>query len=103
MFTGNENHDITLDEAAALTKKYRDSVPDGSRKGAFFGRAAIEAILAQADCVGIRYYHGINDRGEPVLVLTGADANENDLFNGALAELAVPCPTMCSTANPLNS
>ena len=103
MFTGNENHDITLADAAALTKKYRDSVPDGSRKGAFFGRAAIEAILAQADAVGIRYYHGIDDRGEPVLVLTGADANENDLYQGLLAERAMPCPTQCGTNNPLNS
>jgi len=101
-FTGNEDHSITLADAAVLTKKYRDSVPDGSRKGGFFGRAALEAILAQDTCVGIRYYHGINDRDEPVLVLVGADRDENDLYNGALAEIAMPCPTLCSTNNPLN-
>jgi len=102
-FTGNEDHSITLADAAVLTKKYRDSVAAGTRIAGFFGRAAIEAILAQADSVGIRYYHGINDRSEPVLVLVGADADENDLYQGVLAEAAMPCPTRCSSANALNS
>lgn len=108
MFTGNENHDISLADAAAMTKKYRNSSPAGSRKGGFFGRAAIEAILAQSDaagipCAGIRYYHGTNDRNEPVIILVGAGADENDLHTGNLAEFAAPCPTFCSSNNPLNS
>jgi len=108
MFTGNENHDISLGDAAAMTKRYRDSVTPATRKGGFFGRAAIEAILAQSDgagnpCAGIRYYHGLNDRSEPVIILVAADKDENDLHTGALAEFAMPCPTQCSTNNPLNS
>lgn len=102
MFTGNEDHQITLAEAAAMTKRYRLSVPTGSRKGGFFGRAAIEAILAQANCVGIRYYYGLNSTGEPVIILAGTDANEDDLYKGELAEFAIPCPTQCGSSNPLN-
>ena len=102
MFTGNENHDITLADASAMTKLYRQSVPIGSCKGGFFGRDAIEAILAQAGCVGIRYYHGIDPKGEPVIILVGADANEDDLYNGKLLEFAIPCPTQCGTGNALN-
>ena len=103
MFTGQENHDISLADASAMTKKFRQSVPDDSRKGGFFGRDAIEAILAQRDCVGIRYYHGINDRGEPVIILVGVTADENDMYTGLLAEIAEPCPDQCSTPNSLNS
>jgi hypothetical protein len=103
MFTGSENHDISLADAAAMTKLYRQSVPAGSRKGGFFGRDAIEALLAQANCVGIRYYHGLDSRGEPVIILVGVDANENDLHTGQLLEFAIPCPTQCGTNNALNS
>ena len=103
MFTGNENHDITLDEASAMTKLYRQSVPSGSRKGGFFGRDAIEALLAQTDCVGIRYYHGIDSRGEPVIILVGVVANEDDLYAGDLLEFAIPCPNQCGANNALNS
>src|ERR1041385_3761156 len=103
MFTGNEDQSITLDEASSMTKKYRDSVPAGSRKGGFFGRDGLESILAQDGCVGIRYYNGLNAAGEPVIILVGADKYENDLYEGTLLEFAEPCPTRCSGNNPLNS
>lgn len=102
MFTGHEIHDIALDDAAAMTKLYRLSVPTDSCKGGFFGRDAIEAVLAQSTCVGIRYYHGIDSKGEPVIILVGVDANENDLHTGKLLEFAIPCPTQCGSGNPLN-
>jgi len=103
MFTGGENHNISLDEASTMTKLYRQSLPVASRKGGFFGRDAIESVLAQADCVGIRYYHGINSKGEPVIILVGTDANEDDLVNGLLLEFAIPCPNQCGASNSLNS
>jgi hypothetical protein len=102
MFTGNEDHSITLADASAMTEAYRESVPDGSRKGGFFGRDAIETILAQEGCVGIRYYNGINSKDEPVIILVGADKDENDLYTGAIMEFAIPCPTQCGSNNPLN-
>ena len=102
MFTGREDHTITLDEAAAMTKIYRQSVPSTARKGGFFGRDAILKILNQEDCVGIRYYHGINSAGEPVIILCGALANEDAMDDGALVEFAIPCPTQCGSSNPLN-
>jgi hypothetical protein len=103
MFTGHETHDIPLADAAAMTKIYRQSVPTGSRKGGFFSRDAIESILADATCMGIRYYHGINNKGEPVIILVGADANEDDITAGALLEFAIPCPNQCGSNNALNS
>lgn len=102
-FTGNEDHSITLSEAAHLTKNYRDSVSTGSTIAHYFGKDAINAILAQEECVGIRIYYGLKDNGEKQLVICGVKANKDDLYQGELAERSVPCPADCSTSNPLNS
>src|SRR5262245_55587198 len=102
MFTGSEDHDISLADAAAMTKAYRMSMPTGSRKGGFFGRDGIESLLAQEGCVGIRYYHGLDSRGEPVIILVGTDENEDDLVDGRLLEFAIPCPNQCGASNALN-
>lgn len=102
-FTGQENHDITLDDAAGMTKRYRDAGINRI-KGGFFGRDALEAILAQSDCVGIRFYFALDAATVPdmTVVLLGAKANEDDIANGRLAEFALPCPNQCGTTNKLN-
>lgn len=102
-FTGDENHVILIKDAAALTARFRATIQPGAKIGGYFGRTAIEAILQQAGCVGIRYYYGIDDKKNQVMVLVGVDANENDLVTGKIAEISLPCPHYCSTANLLNS
>lgn len=102
-FTGKENHSISLDDAAHLTKNYRDNNPPGITLGHYFGRDAIDAILAQDECVGIRIYYGLTDEGTKQLVITGVDADKNDLYDGVLAERSILCPPDCGTLNPLNS
>lgn len=101
-FTGNENHSITLADASKMTKDFRDNNP-GAVLGGFFGRDAIEAILAQTDCVGIRYYNAETSTGEHTIILVGAKANQDDLANGLLAEFARPNPPYQSSNNALNS
>lgn len=102
-FTGLENHDISWDQAAAMTRRYRDARLNEIR-GGFFSRAAIEKILKQSDCVGIRIYLGLDADTEPKLtmVLSGALENEDDIEDGLLAEFAKPCPSQCGKANALN-
>jgi hypothetical protein len=102
-FTGNEDHSITLADAAALTARYRQQMSPGQIKAGFFGRKAIEAILAQPNCAGIRIYFGLNAANEQELVLVDAMANENDMENGVIAENVIKCPPICPAANPLNS
>jgi hypothetical protein len=102
-FTGDENHGITLNEAAQLTANYRASHPASTIKGFFYGKQAIMGILTQEKCVGIRIYYAQDLAGNPTMVITGVDENENDLYQGQLAEFGQPCPTRCSVANPLNS
>ena len=101
-FTGEENHSIPLSEAAALTANYRANHP-GSVLGEYFSKKAILEILSQQDCVGIRIYFGEDDQHVSHLVITGVDKDENDLYNGNLAELGISCPPNCSLPNPLNS
>lgn len=101
-FTGNENHSITLDEASAWTKTYRVANPQ-ALKGHFYGKTALQNILNQTGCVGIRAYYAIDNNGQKQLILVGVDANENDLYNGLLAERSRPCPPYCGSNNVLNS
>jgi len=102
-FTGNEEHDFPLAAAAELTKNYRVSSPTGSTISHFFGKKAIQDILDQETCVGIRIYYALDVDGQKQLIVVGANASENDLFQGKLAERSRACPTMCSASNPLNS
>jgi hypothetical protein len=102
LFTGNENHDIPLMEAAELTGNFRNAHP-GAVIGQYFGKKAISDIITQEHCVGIRIYYAQTTEGAPQLVITGVDCHGNDMYTGHLAEFGQPCPTHCSSANPLNS
>ena len=85
-----------------MTKNYRDTITAGQTIAHYFGKAAIEAILDQESCVGIRLYYGL-DEGVKQIIAVGVNANENDLYNGLLAERTIQCPQHCSAANPLNA
>jgi hypothetical protein len=101
-FTGNEDHGITLSEAAAMTANYRNDNPDETIAH-YFGKAAITDIFNQNGCVGMRVYYGLDDTGKKQLIIVGVDANGNDLYNGKLAERSFKCPPDCGAVNPLNS
>lgn len=102
MFTGNEDHSITLAAAAAMTKNYRDNNPSSATIAHFIGKDALQDLLNQAGCVGVRIYYGLDD-GKKELVLTGVNSGQNDLYTGILLDRTVKCPQDCSAANPLNS
>ena len=97
----NQNHDISLAEACDMTERYRNSPLFNGVNGGFFGKTAIQEILDQDDCAGIRYYYGVNSQNEPVLVLVGVTEDNKDLADGKLAELSVPCPYVCDNSSPL--
>ncbi len=102
-FTGNEDHSITLADAAELTARFRDNMPWDDTIAEFFGKSALLDILNQEDCVGIRLYYGFDSNMRPSLVAVGAKPNEDDLVNGYLAQHARKCPVFCSSPNDLNS
>lgn len=85
-----------------MTKRYRDTIQPGEVIGVFMGKNKIKEILAQNECVGIRFYFAKDGNNENTLVVVGADSNENDLANGLIADKLSKCPPNCSNSNPLN-
>ena len=103
-YTGNENHEISLNEAAELTQRFRDNLPVIDITTAeYFGKSALEDLLSQNGCVGIRVYYGIDSDMKKRLVIVGVNGEGNDLYEGNLMEVGVICPPFCSSNNPLNS
>lgn len=101
-YTGNENHTITLDQAAKYVQNFKNNPTAPAIKGGYFGRNIFEKILAQTGCVGIRYYYAKMDDGSPTLVLVGVDGNGHDMTQGVLGEVIIPCPPFCDSPNQLN-
>jgi hypothetical protein len=102
-FTGNEDHSINLETASEWTENYRNNKGPNDPLAHFFGRAVIESILAQTDCVGIRIYYALDENGAKQMVISGVKANEDDLYNGVLAEKALKSPPYKGSNNALNS
>ncbi|MGB2868423.1 MAG: hypothetical protein WBD36_08230 [Bacteroidota bacterium] len=103
IFTGMENHFVTLAEASRLTRNYRDTAPPGSAKGGYFGGNIFRKILAQPRSVGLRIYFAEHDNGTPTLVLVGVDREGSDLVYGEIGQEIWLCPPWCAKPNPLNN
>jgi hypothetical protein len=103
ILNSSQDHTISLADAEAMTKRYRDSSSFNGKYGGFFSKDGLLKILEQTDCAGIRYYYGLNSSEEPVLVLVGATEDNHDLYNGELAEMSTPCPSFCDTESPLRN
>jgi hypothetical protein len=100
-FTGNEAEQFPLVIAADWTKNYREANPNGIIAH-FFGKNIIQNILDQDGCMGIRIYYALDENGKKQLIIVGANAEENDIYNGIIAERSYICPPYCSSGNPLN-
>ncbi len=99
----DRSHRITLKQAAALTKRYRKYAEPSAEKGGLFNRHAIERLLAQPGCTGLRYYHGRQTDGRYAIVLVAVDEKGNDMERGLLLENHFPCPPFCGGDGELNS
>ncbi len=98
----SRDHHITLEEAAAYTRRYRLKVREGERGGAFHADQVRE-LLGQRECIALRYYYGREESGAQNLVLVGMDREGADMTDGTLLELRYPCPPYCADLNVLNS
>ncbi len=101
-FDGKEGEEFPIATAAEWTANYRTANPNGI-KAHFFGKDILNAILSQTGCMGIRMYYALDENGVQQMILVGANASQNDLYDGVIAERARPCPTYCdSSSSPLN-
>jgi len=101
-YTGNENHVVTLTQAAKYIQNFKSNPTAPTLKGGHFARSIFDKILAQKGCVGIRYYYAALDDGSPTIVLVGVDQDGNDIDSGVIGEATFPCPPFCGETNQLN-
>lgn len=100
-FNGREGGLITLEQGSEMTAKFRQNFPT-QIKARFFGKDVLNEILAQQGAMGIRMYFAQNSNNEMELVICAADENENDIL-AKIGDVSYPCPTRCSSQNPLNT
>jgi hypothetical protein len=86
------DHKVTITEARDLVDRRRRAAeqPAGA-----FKREALDRILGQTGCAGIRIYYGMHPDGQPALVLVGVDEYGEEMLDGELAEKNYPCPPFC--------
>jgi len=97
--------EIMLDDASDMTANFRANNPNPNGViGGFFSAETVQEVLDQDGCEGLRYYFArATETSDITIVLTGVDASGNDMYEGELRERSLPCPSMCSSENPLNS
>lgn len=100
-FTGNEDHTIPVKDAAAMNKRFRDTYTD-QPKGIYFSQSTLNDVLAQSNCVGIRFYFALDDSGQMRLTFCGVLANEDDII-GIVGDGGMLCPPHCGTNDALNT
>ena len=97
------DHRISLEDAAALTRRYRDEAGKGAERAGAFHAGQVSELLAEKGCVGLRIYYGKHEDGRDALILVGVDADDKDLTGGMVLNFQYPCPPYCGDGSPLNS
>lgn len=102
-FTGKEEHQITLEEAKKLIQNYKNKNTGQEIKAHYFGKEALQKLLEQEECVGIRIYYASQEDGTPELVIVGVNKEGKDLTSGIILERNWPCPPYCDGDSELNA
>jgi len=97
VFTGKENHCITLAEARHFVDNFRKVNDADVVKGGYFSREIYEKILSQEDCVGIRNYFAETTDCTPTLVVVGVDSRGHDQIHGVVGDDMILCPPHSSS------
>lgn len=97
----NSGEVIQLDEAIEYTHAFQEDNPE-SIKAFFAGINKINHVLGQEDCIGIRFYSGLDPvTGVKNLVLVGVNQEGEDITEGVIVEKLITCPTICAKNSAL--
>jgi len=104
-FTGKEG---TFLPEARLKKFIQRHQDHHEVRAHFFGKEILTNILNQPGCMGIRFHHAIDEKGQKTLVLVGADEKGANIWSSGKAakgklkavrqlggDGAYPCPPFC--------
>ena len=95
------NHRIT--DAVARNMRVRYLKKYGKRPTALapgaYSRDIFDKVLAQPQCVGIRFYPGLDTSGRQTLLFCGVDRGGNDILAGIIGDAPWRCPPVCSEPN----
>jgi hypothetical protein len=115
----HRTHEITKEQARDLIVCYQENrinIENGRFTGQdilpnaeTFNADAINAVLQQDGCMGIRFYYGMDNTNKVMLVATGVDREGNDLdlaigqdLNPRLMQTAQRCPFTCPEPSQIN-
>jgi len=91
-------HFISCEQAVLLLRRRPTKITE---RGGHLPRTAIDEILAQPGCNGLRFYFGTKADGSTTLVFVGIDAGERDMTDGVIVEDYYPCPPFCDATSAL--
>ena len=108
------NHEISLQTAIDMTKRYRASRPANFPICETFEKEVIQRILDTTDCASFRVYFGMKENQQVSVIMVAADADGNDLLPAAsdsvtgtddpvIIDDGYRCPTICPPGSPINS
>ena len=97
----NHGHEVSLDSAKKFIGNLKKDAMQMKIKGGMFYREIFDKMLAQKGVVGLRFYFGKTDDGNPTLVAVAVDSTGNDMTKGVLAESICPCPPYCDGTSEL--
>jgi len=109
-FNKDAGEPIVTGEAAKYTKAFRKRYPKNTTFANYCGRTAIEEILKNTDCAGLRVYRAINDKGKHGIIVVGVTKEGKDITQTkalvqqyALAESYNKCESNCDNSSILYS
>jgi hypothetical protein len=73
------DHQIDIKVAIELVQHFRRNPVAPREKGGYFWAEPLRRMLAEPGCVGMRYYHGADDKGGYRIVLVGVDSDGRDI------------------------
>lgn len=106
-------HQISLQEAIALTTRYRNNPVTDAPFSETYDAASVKVMLNQLGCQSFRLYLGRKPDQKICSVLVAVDENGNDILpptglvtitddEGIILEDAIQCPPICPPPSPLN-
>jgi hypothetical protein len=117
------DHIISLQKAVEMTTRYRqdkETILAAEYKSQnilplseTFNRTAIEKLLSETNCAGIRIYYGMDENLKSHAILVGVNASNEDILPSSAATLSGSdevileegqrCPDICPEDSPLNT